>query len=67
MKTKIILLILISIFTLNNSFANYNYNKNINDDIKIYKINNIIKKYIEKSKNPKITIKNIINRIENFL
>ncbi len=65
MKTKIILLIFISFFTLNNSFANYN--NNINDDIKIYKFDNIIKKYIEKSKNPKITKKNIINKIENIL
>jgi len=65
MKTKIFLLIFISFFTLNNSYANYN--KNINDDIKIYKIDNIIKKYIDKSKHSEITKKNIINRIKNIL
>jgi len=65
MITKIFLIILITFFSFNNVSADYI--KNINDDMIIYKIDEKIKDYIDKSISPEFNKNRLKNKIKKIL
>ena len=65
-KTIIKILIIVLIY-LNINNVSAEYMRNIDDDMRIYNIDEKLKTYIEKSKNPEFTKERLIKKIENIL